>query len=173
MLMHQRSYWQSRKHYASAHQSRKHSASQAAKERQDILQDDDGLVEDDSDSDQGIGSGLFDVVLDALDLGANPDESDSWHSEELKTSPNSEDEKSDGDSDDFPVSTEGTRFGNIELRVGMKFLTKHHFREAVRKNEERKLAEQETKFRSKFEEEHHAYVWKRTHMHATQRPIHA
>ncbi|MED6165700.1 hypothetical protein PIB30_102164 [Stylosanthes scabra] len=37
-----------------------------------------------------------------------------------------------------------------------------------RKNEERKLAEQETKFGSKAEEELHAYAWKSTHMRATQ-----
>ncbi|MED6175768.1 hypothetical protein PIB30_081449, partial [Stylosanthes scabra] len=32
------------------------------------------------------------------------------------------------------------------------------------KNEERKLAEQETKFGSKAEQELHAYAWKSTHM---------
>ncbi|MED6135447.1 hypothetical protein PIB30_046537 [Stylosanthes scabra] len=48
---------QSRKHYASAHQSRKHFASQAANERHNILQDVDGLVEDDSDSDQVLAMG--------------------------------------------------------------------------------------------------------------------
>ncbi|MED6141984.1 hypothetical protein PIB30_108963 [Stylosanthes scabra] len=37
-----------------------------------------------------------------------------------------------------------------------------------RKNEERKLAEQETKFGSKTEEELHAYAWKSTHVRATQ-----
>ncbi|MED6190547.1 hypothetical protein PIB30_106954 [Stylosanthes scabra] len=37
-----------------------------------------------------------------------------------------------------------------------------------RKNEERKLAEQETKFGSKTGEELHAYAWKSTHMRATQ-----
>ncbi|MED6177092.1 hypothetical protein PIB30_094516 [Stylosanthes scabra] len=36
------------------------------------------------------------------------------------------------------------------------------------KNEERKLAEQETKFGSKSEEEFHAYAWKGTHMRAKQ-----
>ncbi|MED6224535.1 hypothetical protein PIB30_085092, partial [Stylosanthes scabra] len=41
------------------------------------------------------------------------------------------------------------------------------------KNEERKLAEQETKFGSKTEEELHAYAWKSTHMHATQGLLHA
>ncbi|MED6225541.1 hypothetical protein PIB30_094609 [Stylosanthes scabra] len=44
---------------------------------------------------------------------------------------------------------------------------------ASRKNEERKLAEQKTKFGSKSEEELHAYAWMRMHMRATQRPIHA
>ncbi|MED6197997.1 hypothetical protein PIB30_061994 [Stylosanthes scabra] len=91
---------------------------------------DDGLVEDDSDED--IDHGLRDVVLDALDPSAYPEESDSWHSEELNTLPNSEDEKFDGDSDEFSMYKEGTRFGNLELRVGMKFFTKHDFREAVR-----------------------------------------
>ncbi|MED6127488.1 hypothetical protein PIB30_088552, partial [Stylosanthes scabra] len=37
-----------------------------------------------------------------------------------------------------------------------------------KKNEERKLAEQETKFGSKSEEQSHAYAWKRTHMRAEQ-----
>ncbi|MED6214595.1 hypothetical protein PIB30_104520, partial [Stylosanthes scabra] len=41
------------------------------------------------------------------------------------------------------------------------------------KNEERKLAEQETKFGRKTEEELYAYVWKSTHMRATQGPLHA
>ncbi|MED6200424.1 hypothetical protein PIB30_084915 [Stylosanthes scabra] len=38
------------------------------------------------------------------------------------------------------------------------------------KNKERKLAEQETKFGSKSEEEFHAYAWKRTHMRASYDP---
>ncbi|MED6127082.1 hypothetical protein PIB30_084724 [Stylosanthes scabra] len=41
------------------------------------------------------------------------------------------------------------------------------------KNEEKKLAEQETKFGSKTEEKLHAYAWKSTHMHATQGLFHA
>ncbi|MED6152804.1 hypothetical protein PIB30_095458 [Stylosanthes scabra] len=41
------------------------------------------------------------------------------------------------------------------------------------KNEERKLAEQETKLASKTEEELQAYAWKSTHMRATQGPFHA
>ncbi|MED6116828.1 hypothetical protein PIB30_103873 [Stylosanthes scabra] len=40
------------------------------------------------------------------------------------------------------------------------------------KNEERKLAEQETKFGSKTEEELHAYAWNGRHMRATRGPIH-
>ncbi|MED6139369.1 hypothetical protein PIB30_083185 [Stylosanthes scabra] len=43
----------------------------------------------------------------------------------------------------------------------------------LKKNEERKLAEQETKFGSKTEEELHAYAWKSTHMRATQGLLHA
>ncbi|MED6138068.1 hypothetical protein PIB30_070879 [Stylosanthes scabra] len=42
-----------------------------------------------------------------------------------------------------------------------------------RKNEERKLAEQETKFGNKTEQELHAYAWKSTHMRATSSPTHA
>ncbi|MED6171406.1 hypothetical protein PIB30_040451 [Stylosanthes scabra] len=42
--------------------------------------------------------------------------------------------------------------------------------EPKKKNEERKLAEQETKFESKTEEELHAYAWKSTHMRATRGP---
>ncbi|MED6226714.1 hypothetical protein PIB30_106429, partial [Stylosanthes scabra] len=38
-----------------------------------------------------------------------------------------------------------------------------------RKNEERKLVEQETKFGSKTEEELHAYAWKSTHMRGRAR----
>ncbi|MED6211151.1 hypothetical protein PIB30_070891 [Stylosanthes scabra] len=74
---------QSQKASASAHQPKKHSALAPTKERHNILQDDDGLVEDDSDEE--IGHGLRDVVLDALDPGADLEESDSWHLEESKT----------------------------------------------------------------------------------------
>ncbi|MED6214518.1 hypothetical protein PIB30_103757 [Stylosanthes scabra] len=41
--------------------------------------------------------------------------------------------------------------------------------EPKKKNEETKLAEQETKFGSKSEEEFHAYAWKGTHMHGRGR----
>ncbi|MED6161377.1 hypothetical protein PIB30_060190 [Stylosanthes scabra] len=68
---------QLQKHSASADQPKKHSAAASTKERHDILQDDDGLVEDDSDED--INHGLRDVVLDALDSCADPEESDLWH----------------------------------------------------------------------------------------------
>ncbi|MED6176407.1 hypothetical protein PIB30_087927 [Stylosanthes scabra] len=42
-----------------------------------------------------------------------------------------------------------------------------------KKNEERKLVEQETKFGSKAEQELHAYAWKSMHMRATSSQIHA
>ncbi|MED6141486.1 hypothetical protein PIB30_103918 [Stylosanthes scabra] len=41
------------------------------------------------------------------------------------------------------------------------------------KNEERKPADQETKFGSKAEQELHAYAWKSTHMRATPTPTYA
>ncbi|MED6128410.1 hypothetical protein PIB30_097579 [Stylosanthes scabra] len=44
------------------------------------------------------------------------------------------------------------------------------FRGLLKKNEERKLAKQETKFESKTEEDPHAYAWKSTHMRATNTP---
>ncbi|MED6163042.1 hypothetical protein PIB30_076224 [Stylosanthes scabra] len=43
----------------------------------------------------------------------------------------------------------------------------------LKKNEERKLGEQEMKFESKAEQELHAYAWKSTHMRATTSPSHA
>ncbi|MED6191064.1 hypothetical protein PIB30_112392, partial [Stylosanthes scabra] len=47
-------------------------------------------------------------------------------------------------------------------------MKKHISEDKERKNEERKLAEQETKFGNKTEEELHAYAWESTHMRATQ-----
>ncbi|RYR17902.1 hypothetical protein Ahy_B03g062571 [Arachis hypogaea] len=65
------------------------------------------------------------------------DESDggeSWHSEKMKTPPNSEDELEEVESDEvFPVFREGGRFGELKLKVvGMKFNSKMEFKEAVR-----------------------------------------
>ncbi|XP_016173269.1 uncharacterized protein LOC107615748 [Arachis ipaensis] len=58
---------------------------------------------------------------------------DSWHSEEIKTPPNSEDKFAEVEDDDaFLVFREGTRFREIRLEVGMKFNTKMDFKEAVR-----------------------------------------
>ncbi|RYR75105.1 hypothetical protein Ahy_A02g009786 [Arachis hypogaea] len=60
-------------------------------------------------------------------------EANSWHSEEVKTPPNSEDEGTDEESEDvFPVFRESIRFGELQLKVGMKFNTKWDFKEAVR-----------------------------------------
>ncbi|XP_020976222.1 uncharacterized protein LOC110270863 [Arachis ipaensis] len=64
---------------------------------------------------------------------ADSDGNNSWHSEEMKTPPNSEDEDTTDDSDDvFPQFNEGARFGECNLQVGMKFNTKQDFIEAVR-----------------------------------------
>ncbi|KAL4337660.1 hypothetical protein AHAS_Ahas12G0132400 [Arachis hypogaea] len=61
------------------------------------------------------------------------DDGDSWHSEEMKTPPNSEDELEEVDSDEvFPVFRDGGRFGELRLAVGMTFTTKMEFKEAVR-----------------------------------------
>ncbi|RYR61888.1 hypothetical protein Ahy_A04g019133 [Arachis hypogaea] len=106
----------------------------AAKTKENIIQPDDALVEDVSDGEVDLGfvgtPGIVDVYK-ALDPGA--DGANSWHSEEMKTPPNSEDElQSDEDSDKFPIFRNGARFGELQLQVGMKFNTKYVFREAVR-----------------------------------------
>nr|XP_025628728.1 uncharacterized protein LOC112721920 [Arachis hypogaea] len=71
---------------------------------------------------------------DAQDEGyEESDGGDSWHSEELKTPPNSEDELEEVDSDEvFPVFRDEGRFGELRLVVGMTFTTKMEFKEAVR-----------------------------------------
>ncbi|XP_015948687.1 uncharacterized protein LOC107473620 [Arachis duranensis] len=70
---------------------------------------------------------------DAQDEGyEESDGGDSWHSEELKTPPNSEDELEEVDSDEvFPVFRDEGRFGELSLVVGMTFTTKMEFKEAV------------------------------------------
>ncbi|RYQ99546.1 hypothetical protein Ahy_B07g087491 isoform A [Arachis hypogaea] len=108
----------------------------AAKTKENIMQPDDALVEDVSDGEVDLGfvetQGIVDVY-EALDPGAESDGANSWHSEEMKTLPNSEDElQSDEDSDEFPIFRNGARFGELQLQVGMKFNTKFEFREAVR-----------------------------------------
>ncbi|RYR55857.1 hypothetical protein Ahy_A05g021710 [Arachis hypogaea] len=107
----------------------------------EILEPDDGLVpEDDSGEDDEFFSGQpGDHSSDIGGYNSHDeyhDESDganSWHSEEIRTPPNSEDEFAEVQDDDaFPVFREGTRFGKIRLEVGMKFNTKMDFKEAVR-----------------------------------------
>ncbi|RYR05263.1 hypothetical protein Ahy_B06g085132 isoform B [Arachis hypogaea] len=52
------------------------------------------------------------------------DGGDSWHSEEMKTPPNFEDELEEVDSDEvFPVFREGGRFGELKLEIEMTFTT--------------------------------------------------
>ncbi|MED6201233.1 hypothetical protein PIB30_092851 [Stylosanthes scabra] len=66
------------------------------------------------------------------------------------------------------------RFSNTNpYQQCVKAQPREHRAYTWQKNEERKLAEQETKFGSKTEEELHAYAWKSTHMRATQGPLHA
>ncbi|RYR02591.1 hypothetical protein Ahy_B06g081388 [Arachis hypogaea] len=100
----------------------------AAKTKENIMQPDDALVEDVSDGEVDLGfvgtPGIVDVY-EALDPGAESDGANSWHSEEMKTPPNSEDElQSDEESDEFPIFRNGARFGELHLQVGMKFNTK-------------------------------------------------
>ncbi|RYR47934.1 hypothetical protein Ahy_A07g033916 isoform D [Arachis hypogaea] len=101
-----------------------------------IIQDDDAIVADLSNVEVDLGflGNLGDgLMYDALDPGAESDGANSWHSEEIKTPPNSEDEfESDGESNEFSIFQEGQRFGELQLQVGMKFNTKQDFRDAVR-----------------------------------------
>ncbi|RYR07812.1 hypothetical protein Ahy_B05g075262 [Arachis hypogaea] len=113
----------------------KRGAYAAAKTKENIIQPDDALVEDVSYGEVDLGfvgtPGIVDVY-EALDVGAEFDGANSWHSEEMKTPFNSEDElQSDKDSDEFPIFRNGVRFGELQLQVGMKFNTKYEFRKAV------------------------------------------
>ncbi|RYR40387.1 hypothetical protein Ahy_A09g046141 [Arachis hypogaea] len=107
-----------------------------AKTKENIMQPDDALVEDVSDGEvdlEFVGTPEIVDVYEALDLGAESDGANSWHSEEMKTPPNFEDElQSDEESDEFPIFRNDTRFSELHLQVGMKFNTKYEFREAVR-----------------------------------------
>ncbi|RYR50081.1 hypothetical protein Ahy_A07g036638 [Arachis hypogaea] len=96
----------------------------------------DALVDDVSNGEVDLGfvetPGIIDVY-EALEPCAESDGANSWHSEEMKTPPNFEDKlQSDEDSDEFPIFRNGTRFGELQLQVGMKFNTKYEFREDVR-----------------------------------------
>ncbi|RYQ82851.1 hypothetical protein Ahy_B10g101414 [Arachis hypogaea] len=89
------------------------------KGKKSVMVEEDGPVCADSDSE--------DNPYNDYDSG------DSWHSEEMKTPPNSEDELEEVDSDDvFPAFREGGRFGELRLEVGMTFTTKMEFKEVVR-----------------------------------------
>ncbi|RYR13956.1 hypothetical protein Ahy_B04g070680 isoform A [Arachis hypogaea] len=102
-----------------------------------VCVDDDGFVEDVSDEDVDIGfvgGGIKGDNHDAFDPGSESDGGNSWHSLEMKTPPNSEDELVGEESSEevFPVFRQGARFGELHLEVGMKFNTKWEFKEAVR-----------------------------------------
>nr|XP_025703989.1 uncharacterized protein LOC112805880 [Arachis hypogaea] len=107
-----------------------------------VMVEDDGPVCADSDSEDDeiifrpipkFGSSVnpYHDVQD--DVYNDSDGGDSWHSEEMKTPPNSEDELEEVDSDDvFSTFRKGGRFGELRLEVGMTFTTKMEFKEAMR-----------------------------------------
>ncbi|RYR21097.1 hypothetical protein Ahy_B03g066343 [Arachis hypogaea] len=85
----------------------KRGASAIAKTKEKIIQPDDALVKDVSDGEVDLGfvgtTGIVDVYK-ALDPGTESDGANTWHSKEMKTPPNSEDElQSDEDSNEFPI----------------------------------------------------------------------
>ncbi|RYQ97276.1 hypothetical protein Ahy_B08g093309 [Arachis hypogaea] len=101
----------------------KRGAYAAAKTKENIMQPDDALVEDVSDREVDLGfigtPGVVDVY-EALDPGAESNGANSWHSAEMKTPPNSEDDlQSDEDSDEFPIFRNIARFGELQLQVGI------------------------------------------------------
>ncbi|RYR31553.1 hypothetical protein Ahy_B01g056362 [Arachis hypogaea] len=112
------------------------------KGKKSVMVEEDGPVCADSDSEDdeiifGPISKFGSSVAPYHDVQDDPyndsDGGDSWHSEEMKTPPNSEDELEEVDSDDvFPAFREGGRFGELRLEVRMTFTTKMEFKEAVR-----------------------------------------
>ncbi|RYR11873.1 hypothetical protein Ahy_B04g069393 [Arachis hypogaea] len=106
------------------------------KGKEKILHEDDGLVEEVSDAEVDLGfvGCVHEGVEDGLDPGVDSDGTNSWHSEEMKTPPNSEDELEEGNESEeaSPLFREGARFGELHLEVGMKFGTKWEFRKVVR-----------------------------------------
>ncbi|RYR50854.1 hypothetical protein Ahy_A06g025857 [Arachis hypogaea] len=106
------------------------------KMKEKICVDEDAYVEGNSDVEVDFGKVGTDKNddYDAYDPGTDSDGANSWHSLEMKTPPNSEDElEEETESDEvFPVFREGARFGELHLEVGMKFKTKWDFKEAVR-----------------------------------------
>ncbi|XP_025641450.2 uncharacterized protein [Arachis hypogaea] len=114
----------------------KRNISPLGKGKEKILHEDDGLVEEVSDAEVDLGfvGCVHEGVEDGLDPGVDSDGTNSWHSEEMKTPPNSKDELEEGNESEeaSPLFMEGARFGELHLEVGMKFGTKWEFREAVR-----------------------------------------
>ncbi|XP_057744603.1 uncharacterized protein LOC130962404 [Arachis stenosperma] len=89
--------------------------------------EDDAFIEKVSNGDVDLYfmGGTRNDAYNAYDPGTDSDEANSWHSKEVKTPPNSEDEGTDEESEDVcPVFREGIRFGELQLEVGMKFNTK-------------------------------------------------
>ncbi|RYR27995.1 hypothetical protein Ahy_B01g052076 [Arachis hypogaea] len=105
-----------------------------------IVEEDDGLVVENSDEEvdwvQVLGNRENNKKsYDAYDpIHDDSGENDSWKSEELKTPLNSDEEWSDDDDADdvHPIFSEGGRFGELKLQVGMKFSNKNEFMDAVR-----------------------------------------
>ncbi|RYR55448.1 hypothetical protein Ahy_A06g030663 [Arachis hypogaea] len=111
------------------------------KQKRVVMVEDDGPVCADSDSEDD--ALFFGPIPKFCSMGAyhaaqdegyeESDGGDSWHLEEMKTPPNSEDELEEIDSDEvFPVFRDGGRFRELRLAVGMTFTTKMDFKEAVR-----------------------------------------
>ncbi|RYR50269.1 hypothetical protein Ahy_A07g036879 [Arachis hypogaea] len=106
-----------------------HLLDQQKKGKEKVLVEDDGIVVENSDEEVGwlqvLGKNhgshydAYDPILLAIGRVKNP--------------PDTEDEFSDEESDDmFPIFSQGARFGQLMLQVGMKFNTKQEFMEAVR-----------------------------------------
>ncbi|RYR78052.1 hypothetical protein Ahy_A01g002786 [Arachis hypogaea] len=98
----------------------------------------DLTVNDDSSDDDSFEDSSFkptqeDSSSSKDNASAESDSVNFWHSEEMKTPPNSEDElQSDEDSDEFSIFRNGAKFSKLKLQVGMKFNTKYEFKEVVR-----------------------------------------
>ncbi|RYR35112.1 hypothetical protein Ahy_A10g050256 [Arachis hypogaea] len=106
------------------------------KGKEKILHEDGGLVQEVSNTKVNLGFvGCVDEVEDdGLNPGVDSNNTNFWHSEEMETPPNSEDELEEGNDyeEASPLFREGSRFGELHLEIGMKFETKWKFREAVK-----------------------------------------
>ncbi|RYR49297.1 hypothetical protein Ahy_A07g035721 [Arachis hypogaea] len=124
------------KNINSGSRSRVKNVGPLAKGKEKILVEDDAFVQEVSDEEGDlifIGSFAEGVVY-GLDPGANSNGANSWHSDEMKTPPNSEDElEEDNDSNDAClVFREGARLNDLHLEVGIKFETKWDFSKDVK-----------------------------------------